>query len=71
MGSLLSFILFLTRIFLIFQGVRFDPEVNQALRIEFARTNTKVSKMAYRNGGTKMASPTDGVTPRKKKFDEI
>ncbi|CAB4034264.1 RNA-binding with multiple splicing-like isoform X2, partial [Paramuricea clavata] len=45
------------------QGVRFDPEVSQALRIDFARTNTKVSKMAYRNGGAKITSPTDGLTP--------
>ncbi|XP_028399533.1 protein couch potato-like [Dendronephthya gigantea] len=45
------------------QGVRFDPEVSQALRIEFAKTNTKVSKMAYRNGAVKMASPTEALTP--------
>lgn len=26
------------------QGVRFDPDVSQTLRLEFARSNTKVSK---------------------------
>ena len=28
----------------IFQGVRFDPDASLTLRLEFARSNTKVSK---------------------------
>lgn len=29
---------------IIIKGVRFDPDVSQTLRLEFARSNTKVSK---------------------------
>lgn len=30
-----------------FQGVKFDPEGNQHMRLEFARTNTKVTKPKF------------------------
>lgn len=31
------------------QGVRFDPEVPQTIRLEFAKSNTKVSKPKQQN----------------------
>lgn len=47
------------------QCVRFDPEVNQTLRTEFAKTNTKVNKMAYRNhiSTPKTVAPHEALTP--------
>lgn len=32
------------RAFLFSQGVRFDPEIPQTLRLEFAKANTKMAK---------------------------
>lgn len=48
------------------QGVRFDPEVNQTLRIEFAKTNTKVNKTAYKNHVSfpkTVVGPHEALTP--------
>jgi hypothetical protein len=33
----------------IFQGVRFDPDLPQTLRLEFAKSNTKVQKPKQMN----------------------
>ena len=36
---------YLYTIFLLrYQGVRFDPDISQTLRLEFAKSNTKVTK---------------------------
>ena len=32
------------------QGVRFDPDISQTLRLEFAKSNTKVTKPVNRQG---------------------
>ncbi|XP_031568172.1 RNA-binding protein with multiple splicing 2-like isoform X2 [Actinia tenebrosa] len=44
------------------QGVRFDPDVSQTLRLEFAKSNTKVNKPANRNSVLTSGMP---YTPHK------
>lgn len=39
------------------QGVRFDPDVSQTLRLEFAKSNTKVSKPVNRQGVLMTGTP--------------
>lgn len=36
-------------VFFCFQGVRFDPDLPQTLRLEFAKSNTKVTKPKNNN----------------------
>lgn len=49
------------------QGVRFDPEINQTLRIEFAKSNTKVSKMQLNKNPFSIpkngSGPHEALTP--------
>ncbi|KER27786.1 hypothetical protein T265_13720, partial [Opisthorchis viverrini] len=42
------------------QGVKFDPEGNQLMRLEFARTNTKVTKPKFISAG---GVPFGGLSP--------
>lgn len=44
------------------QGVRFDPDGNQHMRLEFARTNTKVTKPKFLAPGAFTNGPASAVT---------
>ncbi|KAK4008933.1 hypothetical protein OUZ56_014054 [Daphnia magna] len=39
------------------QGVRFDPDIPQTIRLEFAKSNTKVSKPKQQNSSPPAAAP--------------
>lgn len=47
---------YLTLFFYEYQGVRFDPELPQTIRLEFAKSNTKVTK-------PKQTSPLPAINP--------
>ena len=49
-----------------FQGVRFDPDASLTLRLEFARSNTKVSKPV-----NKQAVLAPHFFPREPQFSEL
>lgn len=40
------------------QGVRFDPDMPQTIRLEFAKSNTKVSKPKQQTANTATTHPT-------------
>ena len=44
--------------FFIFQGVRFDPDLPQTLRLEFAKSNTKVTKPKQQSPQPAATHPT-------------
>ncbi|CAH8655469.1 unnamed protein product [Dicrocoelium dendriticum] len=44
------------------QGVRFDPDGSQHMRLEFARTNTKVTKPKFVAPGTFTTGPANAAT---------
>jgi hypothetical protein len=39
------------------KGVRFDPDIPQTIRLEFAKSNTKVSKPKQQNSSPPAAAP--------------
>lgn len=42
---------------MVLKGVRFDPDIPQTIRLEFAKSNTKVSKPKQQNSSPPAAAP--------------